>query len=279
LIKEVHMARNAKGSISVIILILLLAAAIGAAAVVFLDLQKEKEHSAKLENDIAQLEVKKRSAEQEARRLGEQISEFKRQIEEQKAKIADFDVKITSMNEELFAEKREKEDALLEVERFREELAELIAAKSNLESELNTGREEIVQLKDKLALLESEKEREKVKQKHPSREGEKTAEVQLEKIVVVKEKKEEGAVAEKASPAQPALEGRVVAVNEEYNFIVISLGRKDNLGVDDTIDVLRQDKKISEAKIEEIRDAMSVATPVLRDAIRNIKVGDRAILK
>ncbi len=281
------MESDRRGSIAVIILILLLSVAIGAAALGFLGMQKEKQHSAKLESDIAELEIKKRSAEENARKLSEQIADLKKEIEEQKAKISDFSAKIDSLNDEISAERKAREEALLEADRSKEELAALRAAKSDLESKLKTDKEELTGLKDKLAKLEAEKE--EAKSKHPDQEAAKPAEVQLEKIVVAKQESKPAAMpaagastaaAEQANTdtAQSSLEGKVLVVNKEYNFIVISLGKKDNLSVGDAINVLRQDKKIAEARIEEVRDTMSVATPDIQDAIKNIKEEDRAIL-
>lgn len=270
------MAGQRRGSAAVIILILLLIVAVGAAVLGFIGLQKEKQHSSELAEEIAQLEVKKRSAEQEARNLKDQIGDLKRQIDQQQAKIQDFDAKIASVNEELSAERKAKEDALSEIERFKEELSTLRTAKSNLESELHTGNEALANLKDKLAALESAKGETAQEAQAPD--------VQLDKIVIAS-----GESSQVTAPSQAAakgdtaktapLEGKVLVVNKEYDFIVISLGKKDNVAVGDAIEILRKDKKIAEAKIEEVRDTMSVAMPLTQGMIKNIKEEDRAFVK
>lgn len=278
------MSDKARGSVSGIILILLLIVAVVAAALGFLGLQKEKEHSAQLTQDIAQLEVKKRSAEQEARNFKDQIGDLKRQIEQQEAKIQESNSKITSLGDELSVEKKVREDTLLEAKKLKEEVVALNNAKAALESDLKASNERISVLKGKLDLFESSLQKRKAEQ--AARGAGAPPAVQLDKIVVSaaeaapKEAPAKAAVEVKAvQPAPPApLEGKVLAVNEEYDFIVISLGKKDNIAIGDAVQILRQDKKIAEAKIEEVRDTMSVAMPVAQGMIKNIKEEDRALV-
>lgn len=276
------MAGNVRGSAAVIILILLLVVAVGAAVLGFVGLQKEKQHSSELAEEIAQLEVKKRSAEQEAKNLKEQISDFRRQIDQQMAKIQDFDAKLASINEELSAERKAKEDALLEAGRLKEELAYLRAEKSDIEAELKTSNETLANLKNTLTALESKKE--EAGKKAAAQEA-KAPDVQLEKIVIAQaEGSQAAAPSQGEAPAQTSaaktpLEGKVLVVNKEYDFIVISLGKKDNLNVGAAIEILRGDKLIAEAKIEEVRDTMSVAMPMSQGIIKNIKEEDRAVVK
>lgn len=277
------MSDKARGSVSGIILILLLIVAVAAAALGFLGLQKEKEHSAQLTQDIAQLEVKKRSAEQEARNFKDQIGDLKRQIEQQEAKIQESNSKITSLGDELSVEKKAREDTLLEAKKLKEEIVALNNAKAALEADLKASNERIGALKGKLDLFESSLQKRKAEQ---AAQGAVAPAVQLDKIVVSaaeaapKEAPAKTAVEVQAvQPAPPApLEGKVLAVNEEYDFIVISLGKKDNIAIGDAVQILRQDKKIAEAKIEEVRDTMSVAMPVAQGMIKNIKEEDRALV-
>lgn len=277
------MSDKARGSVSGIILILLLIVAVGAAALGFLGLQKEKEHSAQLTQDIAQLEVKKRSAEQEARNFKDQIGDLKRQIEQQESKIQESNSKITSLGDELSVEKKAREDTLLEAKKLKEEVVALNNAKAALEADLKASNERISVLKGKLDLFESSLQKRKAEQ---AAQGAAAPAVQLDKIVVSaaeaapKEAPAKTAVeAQAVQPVPPApLEGKVLAVNEEYDFIVISLGKKDNIAIGDAVQILRQDKKIAEAKIEEVRDTMSVAMPVAQGMIKNIKEEDRALV-
>lgn len=281
------MADKVRGPASGIILILLLIVAVGAAALGFLGLQKEKERNAQLTEDIAQLQIKKQSAEQEAESLKGQIGDLKRQIEQHQAMVKESNNKITSLDDALSAEKKSKEDAFLEAERLKEEVAALKNAKSKLETDLKASDEKIVFLKGKLDLFESNQQKMKAEQAAMPEAAPKSEApaVQLKKIVVspaegaTKEAPLRAAAADTAAPSVPApLEGKVLVVNEEYDFIVISLGKDDNVVVGDMVEILRQDKKIAEAKIEEVRDTMSVAMPLEQGMIKNIKQEDRALV-
>lgn len=279
------MADKVRGPASGIFLILLLIVAVGAAALGFLGLQKEKEKNAQLTEDIAQLEVKRRSAEQEAENLRGQIVDLKGQIEQHQAMIKKSDEKIASLDDALSVEKRARDEAFQEAERLKEEVVVLKSAKAKLEADLKTSGEKIVFLKGKLDLFESNQQRVKAEQASAPEAAPKAEApaVQLKKIVVspaestVKDAPTKPADA--PAPAVPApLEGKVLVVNEEYDFIVISLGKNDNIAVGDMVEILRQDKKIADAKIEEVRDTMSVAMPLEQGMIKNIKQEDRALV-
>lgn len=68
--------------------------------------------------------------------------------------------------------------------------------------------------------------------------------IQLEKIVV---KPETGIV------------GKVIMVNKEYAFVVINLGNKDNLQLQEVLSVYRNDEFIGKVQIEKIEENMAAA--------------------
>ena len=75
-----------------------------------------------------------------------------------------------------------------------------------------------------------------------------------------------------ASQFKP-LEGKISVVNNEYNFVVINLGSKDGVKLNDEFSVLRSGKVIGNLKIEKVHELMSAAgfAPELKD---NIKEND-----
>ena len=284
------MADKAKGP--VILLIFLLLVTVAAAFLGFMGLQKEKQRNVVLQEKVEQLEVKKRSAEKQVADLRQQLDDLKQQLAQQQAKIQDFDNQIKWLNDELSVEKKTKEEALLEAEKLKEGIASLESAKSNLEAELKTGQEALGSLQDKLAVLE--KSREGLKNKPGDLEV-KSQDVQLEKIVIASSsdniQRPEGhglasssqsqnpntPVTAQAALPQAPLEGKVLVVNREYDFVVVNLGQKDNVNIADTLDIFRKDKKIGELRIEEVRDTMSVATPVVQGIIKQIKEDDKVV--
>lgn len=55
----------------------------------------------------------------------------------------------------------------------------------------------------------------------------------------------------------PPLEGRVLDVNKEYNFVIIDLGEKDNIKSGDVFGIYRKDQLIAKAVAENIYEDMS----------------------
>ena len=75
------------------------------------------------------------------------------------------------------------------------------------------------------------------------------------------------------------LEGKVLVVNNEYDFVVVNIGQKENVAVGDTFDIFHKEKKIGQMKVEEVRDTMSVAMPLAPNLIKQIKEDDRVVRK
>jgi len=57
----------------------------------------------------------------------------------------------------------------------------------------------------------------------------------------------------------PGLAGKVVMANKEHGFIVVNLGRADNLGLGDILSVYRNGEFIGRAQIEKIEEKVSAA--------------------
>lgn len=264
------MSDRAKGPFILLVILLVIAAA--AAFLGFIALQKEKEINTTLTEENKELEVKKRSAEKQASDLKEQVEGLNQEIGQQKAKIQDYENKISEINNELSSERGAKENALSEVSRIREASESVRKDKSALEIQLKAAQEELNNIRGQLAAIPK-----------PDVKVEKTKaqEVQLEKIVVAPKAPQADTVvsAPVAASVTAPLEGKVLVVNREYDFIVINLGQKDGVNLGDAFDVLRKDKSLGQAKVEEVRDTMSVATPGTKDMIKQIKEDDRVTRK
>ena len=60
-----------------------------------------------------------------------------------------------------------------------------------------------------------------------------------------------------AGPQQPKSEGRVLAINSEHGFVVIDLGKVDNLSNETTLEVKKNGQPIATLNVLEIRDVMA----------------------
>ena len=261
------MGDRAKGPFILLVILLVIAAA--AAFLGFIALQKEKEINVTLTEENKELEVKKRSAEKQAADLKKQVEGLNQEIGQQKAKLQDYENKISEINNELGSEREAKESALSEVSRITAASESVRKDKSALETQLKAAQEELNNIRGQLAAIET------VSKPAPKVEEVKPQEVQLEKIIVAPKPQEEAPVVSSAVP----LEGKVLVVNREYDFIVINLGQKDGVNLGDVFEVLRKDKSLGQAKVEEVRDTMSVATPGTKDMIKQIKEDDKVTRK
>ena len=65
------------------------------------------------------------------------------------------------------------------------------------------------------------------------------------------------------------------------HYPVVFLDLLNHIGVNlgDAFEVLRKDKSLGQAKVEEVRDTMSVATPGTKDMIKQIKEDDLVLRK
>lgn len=305
-----------KTRVPAILLIFLLVAAIAAAVLGFLGLQKEKQINAVLTQEKQELEIKKKAAEKEISDLQQQAGDLRQEIAQQKVKIQELNGRIASLDEKLSDEKRAKEEALSEAVKLRNETAALKNSKAKLETDLKVSTETLNSIKEKLAALEAYKQKNDKEQKAQES---KPQDVQLEKIVITSEikpvqtplggqapesksqletglkagsealssLKDKPVAAPAASPAAVSegkiqaapLEGKVLVVNSEYDFVVVNIGQKENVAVGDTFDIFHKEKKIGQMKVEEVRDTMSVAMPVTANLIKQIKEDDRVVRK
>ena len=58
----------------------------------------------------------------------------------------------------------------------------------------------------------------------------------------------------------PYLRGRVLVVNREYDFVVVDLGKADNLQKGEMLSVYRGDNFIAQVRVEKIEEKLSAAT-------------------
>ncbi|HAH21079.1 MAG: hypothetical protein A2Y00_00290 [Omnitrophica WOR_2 bacterium GWF2_43_52] len=259
----------AKGKAPVIILFIFLLAVSALAAFCFMKLQEEKATNQQLTEQVSQLETKKRELDKQVTDLRAKMEDLQAQRDQQQAKLKELQSTLTSVQSELESEQKSKQDAFSQAESAKKELASLKTTKAGLEAELKTTKETLSGIQEKLTALE------KSHAAAPSAPEElraKAQDLQLEKIVVTPS---EASGQKNAAPGQ----GKVLAVNKEYDFVVVNLGQKDNISVSDMLEVFRNSKKICELKVEEVKDTMSVATPVSKESIRQIKEDDMVIRK
>jgi hypothetical protein len=76
----------------------------------------------------------------------------------------------------------------------------------------------------------------------------------------------------------PNLTGEVVQVNDEWNFVVVTVGRKHNVQENLKMLVARDDKLVARLQLSKVLGKVSVAEILPEANVDAVKVGDRVIL-
>ena len=82
-----------------------------------------------------------------------------------------------------------------------------------------------------------------------------------------------------AVSAARSLDGKVLVVNKDYNFLVVNLGAKEGVNVGDVFSVYHNNKYAGDVKVEKVHDAMSAAGFTSADMANKVSEGDRVIPK
>jgi len=259
------------------LLIVLILISLGLVGGGFYLLQKEQAKNVALQGELQTATVKYRKAEAELTTAKKMNSELELQLSEAKGKVE-------ALNNELQQEKTSHQESLDKLGQIQAELEQQIGTKSDLEKKLNIAEEDRDKILAKLTELTSQKSqlKEKIKElesqtQQANAQSSSGQGVELGKIVVAPE-----------SSAQPSqqkevplsgLEGKILVVNKEYNFVVSNLGSKDGVKIGDMFSVFRKNNYLGDVKVEKVHESMSAAgfvDPQIKDKVSE---GDKIVLK
>lgn len=255
-----------------IILIALIVAALALAGGGFFMFKQEQKKNLDLQDKLEEISTKQRITET-------RLKESERFITDLQQKILDAKAQMDSLVSGLQQEKTARQEALAKLELLRADLEQQKASRLDLEKKLTTAQEDVRKTQAQLSELQSQKTtlESKIKDLETKTHG-----VELGKIVVSpdsaqaepadkkaekektdkKEKKakvSKKAAKEDSGAASPGLEGKVLVVNKDYNFAVISLGSKDGVALGDTFAIYHNNKFIGDIKVEKVHDSMAAA--------------------
>lgn len=279
-----------KGSIILLVLIVLIIISLSLAAVSFWLYQKEHAQNIQLQGQIVELGQRQRTTETK-------LEEVKKAASELTLKLQEAASKVDSLTNELTQEKSARTEATNKLEQFMADLQQQKSLRQDLESRLKTAQDEGKQIKEQIKIIQQQKAQleDKIKDMEAGSEGVELGKVIVSGEAVVVDDTIEGkskAAKDKVSvaPAKsekagkkfaPAagLEGKVMIVNKEFNFVVINLGSKENINVGDEFSISREGKYIGDLKVEKVHEFMSAAgfAAELKDLIKeNDKITQKA---
>ena len=272
---------NTRAKSSVILLIALVLIFLSAAVTGFYLYSKERAKNIELEEKIEELNIKQKITEAK-------FLEAQKVISSLEVKINDSTTRISELTDELTKEKATKEEALSDLERVKKEIEDQKVLKSDLENKLNQAQGEMKSMQSKLTVLDSAKKDLELKIK--DLEDKSSQGVELGKIVVNpepvkadnvkgKKKAKEVKAAKVVAPVANEVEGKVLVINKEYNFVVINLGSKDGVGLGQVFSIYRGDNYLGDVKVEKLHDSMAAAGFVSEDVKDKVKEGDKVVKK
>ena len=280
---------NRKGTVSIIILIGLIIISLGLAAAASYFYQKEHAKTIQLQEQIDELNTRQRITE-------DKLGESKKMAMDFQLKLQAAKTEIDSLTGELAGEKSARLEASSKLEQTIADLEQQKVLRQDLENKLNQSQDDSKKIKEQIKVIEQQKAEleAKIKSLEPA------STVELGKVVVNNETSAIDARAKARAEAEmkanvaphPAkvekkekvpqvksLEGKIVVVNKENNFVVLNLGSKDGVSMGDEFSVSRAGKTIGEVKVEKVHESMSAAgfAAELKDIIsENDKVTQKA---
>jgi len=233
-----------------------------------------------LKNQVSNLKLQMEELKNVKSNLELELKNVTSDKEELERKLSYTEKMIDSISLELVREKKEKRKIEEELKSLKSEhrmairrINSLNEEKLNLEKKIqeveNKNNELGRKLKETTTALEKKiLEAEEVKEKYVSSEKPQTPQaVELPPIVVHSPEIEAKPSEEKIIP-----KGKVLAVNKEYNFIIIDLGTDNGVNIGDLFEVYRDNQKI--ANIEVIQTRRNVSACEVRQQTTPLKVGD-----
>lgn len=267
-----------KGKAPVLILGILILVSLSLVVVSYTLLQKEKTNNLALQDQLEDMGMKQRISEAK-------LEESKKMISGLEQKLQEAQGRIDGLTSDLNQEKNSRQDSLLQIDQLKAELDKQKALSSDLDNKLNQAREELKKAQTKLNELVSKKAELETKIKDLEEQAKK---VELGTIVV-----DSGASSDmpatqmnmpdakeaQAAPLGVQLEGKILVLNKEYNFVVINLGSKDGIKIGDLFSVYHENQYLGDVTIGKIHDAMASGDFDSQEIKNKVREGDKVIQK
>ncbi|MBI3615513.1 MAG: hypothetical protein HY211_03235 [Candidatus Omnitrophica bacterium] len=209
-------------------------------------LQEERDELVKTKES---LEGQLKDTMSQAKDLAQQFAQEKKARESLTTELAQTRRDLTDRNEQVSNTEKEKEN-------LTEDLAKAKQSYQALSNELTTLRQAKEALERRVKEMLSLQAQE------------------AEKIVVKPTRSTNTDLIPAPSQSSSPLEGKVLVVNRDFNFVVVNLGSKEGLKIGDQLSLWRGGKAIGKAQVEKLYETMSAATLLTEEKKGQVKEGD-----
>jgi len=258
----------------IVIFIILILVSLSFAGTAFFLLQKEKTKNLSLQEELDSLKIKHNAAET-------RLEEYKKTISRLDLKLKDAQTNIDTLSSTLEQETKAKQEALDQVQQLEEDFQQQKGLRANLEIKLEQTQKNTERAQAQLKEIESKKAEleAKIKDLEAQSQQAQAQGVELGTIVVGPEGSSVSAGQTKGKAVTSSLEGKVLVINKDYNFVVINIGSKDGVSAGDVFALYHNNKYIGDIKVGKIHESMSAAdftSGSIRDVVSE---GDRVVQK
>ncbi|MEW6101439.1 MAG: hypothetical protein AB1481_04010 [Candidatus Omnitrophota bacterium] len=275
------MSRRAAVPVTALIILIIISLALAATG--FLLFQKEKEITFDLQSQLKELNEKQKVTEKN-------LEESSRAATELRSKVQELRQQIDVLSEDLQKEKIAKQESLTKLELLKVDLEEQRVSRQDLEKKLSQAEDGVRKAQSQLKELDNQKKtlEAKLKEIEAQNQGVELGQIvvtpETAPAVVQKETQSAAPITSKAAkystpPAALGLEGKVLVVNKDYNFVVINLGTKDGVAIADTFALYHSNRYLGDVKVEKIHDSMAAAGFVTEGVKELASEGDRVVQK
>lgn len=213
--------------------------------------------------------------------LGRQLDDAKEaraELEEQLSRVRlDFEQAAKQLDDERKAKAelaKSVDERQREIDRLGKDLAQATSERTTLEEQLAQLKTQQEEAQKQLEELQQAKTQLETKVLELS--GGPAATVELEKVVVsdfpgLQQPAPAGMIGGPGAQPASVVQGQVLVINREYDFIVVSLGRNQGLGIGQELQIIRGQDILGRVKVEKLYDELSAAAILpgtKEDAIR-----------
>jgi hypothetical protein len=243
-----------------------------AAVFAFLNLQKTR----RLRAEVAQSETSRVSAEQQSASREKQFKEREATVVEANARFDDSQNKIANHEAELTKAQAEKNDLQTKLRANETEIAELRKRIDAAETKPAAGNSPASSL-----VVELQAQLEDAKKQLDAAEREKI--LLSDKVKLTQERSTQLETERKSRPTpganNPGIRGTVLAVNQAYNFVVLSLGARQGVEANTEMLVLRGGSFIGKIRISSVEPATAIGDIITSTLARGVQVqpGDTVV--
>lgn len=250
-------------------------------------LEESKDKEIKLEDGLAKIKREKFLLEEKNKEFDEQINSLLDELELQEGLTKELkgeNLLLKGRIEKIIKEKDLFEAQLAGVDSLKEKIGELRTtlkseadAKNELEKKIKVVeaskkelKAEIAKLKEisAPALAQHENDSDKEKNVEENKAGvvkkEETEKIELKEIVVTPGK---------------AMEGRIISVDKETEFVIINLGKKDGVKIGKIMSVYRGKDYLGDIKVTRLQPEMSAADLLPPFSSRLVRKNDRVVVQ